>query len=113
MTVYAVSMWLCFCWEFSLATGDPKRALREPYSPRRASTLADIERGIASGEFLAGTEPELLIDAIVAPVYLRLLLRHPALTEQYGKQVVDQALLGIRTPKWRAGRGSKKPVSSP
>lgn len=96
--------------------GDPA-ILKELYEshirPRRASTLADIERGIASGEFLAGTEPELLIDAMVAPVYLRLLLRHPALTEEYGKQVVDQALLGIRTPKWRAVRGSKKPVSSP
>ena len=95
--------------------GDPS-ILKELYEshirPRRASTVADIERGIASGEFLAGTDPELLIDAIVAPVYLRLLLRHPALTEKYGKQVVDQALLSIRTPKWRAGRGSKKAVSS-
>jgi AcrR family transcriptional regulator len=81
--------------------------------PRRASTLADIKRGIASGEFLAVTEPELLLDAIVAPLYLRLLLRGPTLTEEYGKQVVDQALLGIRNPKWRAGRGSKKAVSSP
>ena len=77
--------------------------------PRRASTLADIKRGIASGEFLAVTEPELLLDAIVAPLYLRLLLRYPALTEEYGKQVVDQALLGIRNPKWRAGRVSKRP----
>jgi AcrR family transcriptional regulator len=96
--------------------GDPS-ILKELYEshirPRRASTAADIERGIASGEFLAGTDPELLIDAIVAPVYLRLLLRHPSLTEEYGKQVIDQALLGIRTPKWRAGRGSKKAVTSP
>jgi DNA-binding MurR/RpiR family transcriptional regulator len=42
--------------------GDPA-ILKELYEshirPRRASTLADIERGIASGEFLAGTEPEL------------------------------------------------------
>jgi AcrR family transcriptional regulator len=81
--------------------------------PRRASTVADIERGIASGEFLAGTDPELLLDAIVAPIYLRLLLRHPALTEEYGKQLVDQALLGIRTPGWSAGRGSKRSVSAP
>ena len=74
--------------------------------------MADIERGIASGEFLAGTEPELLIDAMVAPVYLRLLLRHPALTEDYGKQLIDQALLGIRTPKWRAEQRSKRVVRS-
>lgn len=95
--------------------GDPS-ILKELYEshirPRRASTVADIERGIASGEFLAGTDPELLLDAIVAPVYLRLLLRHPALTEDYGKQLTDQALLGIRTPKWRAGQRSKRVVRS-
>jgi AcrR family transcriptional regulator len=96
--------------------GDPS-ILKELYEshirPRRASTVADIERGIASGEFLAGTDPELVLDAIVAPVYLRLLLRHRALTEEYGNQVIDQALLGIRTPKWGIGRGNKKAVSSP
>src|ERR1700677_4216077 len=95
--------------------GDPS-ILKELYEshirPRRASTLADIERGIGSCEFLPGTEPELLIDAIVPPVYLRLLLRHPALTEEYGKQVVDQALRGIRTPKWKAGQRSKRVVRS-
>ena len=95
--------------------GDPS-ILKELYEshirPRRASTVADIERGIASGEFLAGTDPELLLDAIVAPMYLRLLLRHPALTEQYGKQLIDQALLGIRTPKWRPGRRGKRAARS-
>lgn len=75
---------------------------------RRASTAADIERGIASGEFVASTDPELLIDAIFSPVYLRLLLRHPALTEEYGMQVIDQALLGIRAPGWTPGRGRKR-----
>ena len=80
--------------------------------PRRASTVADIERGIASGEFVAGTDPELLLDVIVAPMYLRLLLRHPTLTEEYGNQLIDQALLGIRTPKWRPGRRGKRDARS-
>ena len=95
--------------------GDPS-ILKELYEghirPRRASTARDIERGIASGELLPGADPELLIDAIFSPLYLRLLLRHPALTEEYGKQVVDQALLGARTPQWRAGR-RKRPLRSP
>ncbi len=77
--------------------------------PRRALTAADIERGIASGELLAGTDPELLIDAIFAPIYLRLLLRHPALTEEYGTQVIEQALFGVRNPQWRAGGEAKVP----
>ena len=95
--------------------GDPS-VLEELYEshirPRRASTVADIERGIASGEFLAGTDPELLLDAIVAPVYLRLLLRHPALTEEYGMQLIDQGLLRVRTPKWDPPRRKKQTVSS-
>ena len=65
--------------------------------PRRASTIAGIERGIASGEFVAGTDAELLLDAIVAPIYLRLLLRHPALTEEYGNELVDRALPSVRS----------------
>ena len=72
--------------------------------PRRASTVADIKRGIASGELLTGTDPELLMDAIFAPVYLRLLLHHPALTEQYGLQLINQALLGVKNPRWKADK---------
>ena len=84
-----------------------KELCESPIRPRRASTVRDIERRITSAEFLRGTDPELLMDAIFAPVYLRLLLRLHELTEEYGEQVIDQALLGIRTPKWSLGRGSK------
>ena len=74
--------------------------------------MTDIERGLASGEFLAGTDPELLLDAIVPPVYLRLLLGHPALTEEYKKQLIDQALLGIRTPNGKLDKsGNTQQVS--
>ena len=67
--------------------GDPS-ILKDLYEshiePRRASTVAAIERGMASGEFLTDTKPELLLDAMVAPIYLRLLLRPAALTQEYG-----------------------------
>lgn len=75
--------------------------LRELYdrhiSLRRASTIADIERGMASGEFAAGTDPELLVDAIFAPVYYRLLLRFAPLTERYADELIDQVLRGVRS----------------
>jgi AcrR family transcriptional regulator len=95
--------------------GDPSilKALNESHiRPRRASAVADIKRGIASGEFVAATDAELLLDAIVAPLYLRLLLRHPAVTQEYGNQLIDQALLGIRNPKWR-GKQRKRDISPP
>ncbi len=63
---------------------------------RRASTVADIECGISSGEFLPETNPELMIDAIFAPVYYRLLLRYAPLTQEFGSQLIDQALFGFR-----------------
>ena len=82
--------------------GDPL-ILREFYERhirgRRASTVADITSGIHSGEFLPGTDPELMIDAIFAPVYYRLLLRYAPLTQAFGSQLIDQALFGFRTKR--------------
>lgn len=87
--------------------GDPS-ILHELYvshiRPRRASTAVDIKRGIASGEFVADTDPEFLIDAIFAPVYIRLLLRHTPLTQEYGKRLIDHGLVSIRVSKPQAGR---------
>ena len=72
--------------------------LRELYDrhigPRRAATVADIERGIASGEFASGTNPELLVDALFGPMYYRLLLRLTPLTEEHGQALIEQVLHG-------------------
>ena len=67
-------------------------------SQRRASTIADVERGIRAGEFAAGTNCELLVDAIFGPIYYRLVLRFP-LTEQYGEDLVALVLLGVKIRK--------------
>ncbi len=74
--------------------------LRELYDrhigARRAETVADVERGKATGEFVADTDPELLIDAIFGALYYRLLLRSAPLTEQFGDRVIEQVLRGVR-----------------
>ena len=62
--------------------------------PRRAATIVDIERGMASGEFTSSVNPELLVDAIFGPMYYRLLLRLTPLTEEYGETLIDQVLHG-------------------
>lgn len=59
-------------------------------SLRRASAVADIERGKAGGEFSAETGSELLVDAVVGPVYYRFLLRFAPLTEKYAIALIDQ-----------------------
>jgi AcrR family transcriptional regulator len=82
--------------------------LREFYerhmSPRKASTVADVERGKAAGEFSADTDSELLVEAIVAPIYYRLLLRFAPLTQQYGNDLIDQVLRGVRTKQKPSAR---------
>ncbi len=74
--------------------------LRELYerhiSHRRAASVADVERGIATGEFAPDTDPELLVDAIIGPIYYRLLLRSAPLTEGYAEDLIDQVLRGVR-----------------
>jgi AcrR family transcriptional regulator len=80
---------------------------------RRASTVEDIERGKATGEFSAGTDAELLVDAIFAPVYYRLLLRFAPLTEKYGNDLIDQVLLGVRKKSKLSPRKSYRRLSAP
>jgi hypothetical protein len=65
-------------------------------SLRRASAVADIERGKLAGEFSTNANAELLVDAIFGPVYYRLLLGFAPLTEKYGNDLIDQILLGVR-----------------
>lgn len=64
---------------------------------RRARNVSDIERGMASGELLAITEPELVVDTIFGAIYYRLLFRSAPLTEEFGKKVVAQVFRGLKT----------------
>jgi AcrR family transcriptional regulator len=63
---------------------------------RRARNAEDIERGKASGELLASTNPQLVIDSIFGAIYYRLLFRYAPLTEEFGKDVVAQVFRGLR-----------------
>jgi AcrR family transcriptional regulator len=75
---------------------------------RRASAIADIERGKTGGEFSADTDAELLVDAIIGPVYYRLLLRFAPLTEKYANDLIDQVLLGVRKKQKAPTRKSQQ-----
>ena len=63
---------------------------------RRSATIADVERAVASGEFAAGTNAALLVDAIVSPIFFHLLVRHQPLTEAFADALVSQVLAGAR-----------------
>ena len=79
------------------AQADPAlgRALYETQiRPRRAATIAEIERGKAEGEFRTLLDAELLVDALFGAVYYRLLLGSAPLTPGFGDELVNQVLRG-------------------
>jgi AcrR family transcriptional regulator len=67
-------------------------------SHRRGALVADIERGLSAGEFIDGTDPDLLVDMIFGPLFYRFLLRVGPLTLEYADSLVDAALEGRRGP---------------
>jgi AcrR family transcriptional regulator len=65
-------------------------------SLRRAAAVSDVRRGQAAGEIGADVDPELVIDGMIGPIYLRLLMQHAPLTEEFGQAIVSQVLRGVR-----------------
>lgn len=55
-----------------------------------------VGRAVERGELPEQTEPQLLIEAVFGPVYLRFLITGEPLTEEFLEQVVDLALNGVR-----------------
>jgi len=80
------------------AQGDPALLgeLHAHIRARRADTVADVERGKATGEFLPDTDAELVVDTVFGPVYYRLLFGFTPLTRDYGEALIDQVLRGIQ-----------------
>jgi AcrR family transcriptional regulator len=68
-------------------------------SARRDASIADIERGKAAGELTPDTDAGLLIDAIIAPIFFRLLTRYAPLSERFGDELVDQVFRGARVAR--------------
>ena len=64
--------------------------------PRRAASVAEVEKAKAAGELSGDVDAGLLIDSIFGSIYFRLLVRHAPLTEQFGQELVDQVLRGSK-----------------
>jgi AcrR family transcriptional regulator len=93
-----------------IAEGQSEPAILQEFeerlvSPRRAATVADLERGKAAGELQADTDPGLLSDAIFGAIYYRLLLRTGPLTRRFGEELVEQVLRGHRPGPARVREG--------
>jgi hypothetical protein len=56
-----------------------------------------IRRGISRGELPGGTDPDLVIEALIAPLYLRLLVLDWPIDPAYAERIVDLVLDGAVT----------------
>ncbi len=81
------------------AQGDPKvaEAFRSIWvMPRRASALSGIER--YKKELRRDVDLEVLLDALYAPLYYRLLIGHQPLTIEFADQMMELLWKGLRGP---------------
>ena len=71
-----------------LAAGQSDRelvaAFRERFlKPRRREAYETLRRGIRRGELRRDIDPDLLLDSLYGPIYMRFLIRHDRLTPEF------------------------------
>lgn len=74
---------------------DPEliEAFRERFLwPKRKQAYKTLQRGIDRGEIAAGTDLDLLLDTLYGPIYMRFLIRHFELHEEFADQICGLVL---------------------
>jgi AcrR family transcriptional regulator len=74
-------------------------------SEQRSMRVAMVERGIARGELPPGTNAELLVDLVSAPVLTRAVTFGEIVDERYIDSVLDLVLAGARVSPLPRGEG--------
>jgi AcrR family transcriptional regulator len=90
-----------------LAAGQSDRdliaAFRERFLwPRRREAYATLRRGILRGELRKDIDPDLLLDSLYGPIYMRFLIQHDRLTPEFVDRLCALVLGGAR-PSRRLG----------
>jgi len=84
-----------------VAAGDREPALAEiarRYWERRFSLAGEVaRRAVARGELSPDVDPSFVVEALVAPIYLRVLLTFEPLDEAFVDWVVDTVLASLST----------------
>src|SRR5271166_3177797 len=83
---------------------DPEliEAFRERFLwPRRRQAYQTLQRGIDRGELPKGCNLDLLLDSLYGPIYMRFLIRHADLNEDFADEICGIVLNGCgkRLPK--------------
>jgi AcrR family transcriptional regulator len=71
-------------------------AFRERFMlPRRLEAYETLRRGIRRGEIPDGIDLDLVLDALYGPMYMRFLIRHDTLTDEFVTQLCDLVMDSI------------------
>jgi AcrR family transcriptional regulator len=80
-------------------------AFRERFLwPRRREAYATLRRGIQRGELRRDIDPDLLLDSLYGPIYMRFLIRHDRLTPAFVDRLCALVLGGARPRRNNASR---------
>ncbi len=66
------------------------------WAERMAAAAPVVERAVARGELPAGTDPTLVVEAVVAPIWLRLLLTGEPIDDDFADDVAALVVAGAR-----------------
>src|SRR5579864_1181045 len=95
-----------------LAAGQSDKDLIEAFRerflwPRRREAYATLRRGIERGELRRDLDPDLLLDSLYGPIYMRFLIQHDRLTPEFVDRLCALVLAGVRPQKSGNGRSRK------
>ena len=84
-----------------LAAGQTDKDLIEAFRerflwPRRHEAYATLRRGIQRGELRKDLDPDLLLDSLYGPIYMRFLIQHDRLTPEFVDRLCTLVLSGAR-----------------
>ena len=81
------------------------KAFRERFLwPRRMEAYATLRRGIQRGELRKDLDPDLLLDSLYGPIYMRFLIQHDRLTPEFVDRLCALVLRGAR-PQQKIRKG--------
>src|SRR5580658_3899652 len=64
--------------------------------PRRKQAYQTLQRGIDRGELPAGSDFDLILDSLYGPIYMRFLIRHAKLDENFADEICGLVLQGLK-----------------
>ena len=98
-----------------LAAGQSDKDLIEAFRerflwPRRREAYATLRRAIQRGELRKDLDPDLLLDSLYGPIYMRFLIQHDRLTPEFVDRLCALVLAGVRPPRKGTTRRASRPA---